>query len=352
MNFQIDKNSDWQLLPWHKINTRIILLQRKIFEASKECNVKKIIEIQNYLINSHEARLNAVHHITYAIDSYYNHENYLYNNLDKFNLFKYLFDNSKFMKAKLQLVIERIKEYLIYLCLQAEWQARSVNYPNKLDKQNNLKVIKNNFQYYNARIHKNNWLQTITNLNNLPYINTCINYWIRNHYTFYSIDSDFKYLYNLLIQIYQLKFNWYDIKLKKVSYNNKISSYKLINYSKTIQLNNLINTTCLYQIKAQIYNKDLLNRYRMNKNLSYKTITEMIIKEVNKYYCYNIISSSLTSIFYVLNQINYLISYLTLGRYRQPINNILYYNQPSLYYTLYRKKISRYLFINLFKIVR
>ena len=352
MNFQINKNSDWKLLPWHKINTRVILLQRKIFEASKQCNVKKITEIQNYLINSHEARLNAVHHITYAINSYYNNENYLYNNLDKFNLFKYLFDNSKFIKAKLKLVIERIKEYLIYLCLQAEWQARSADQLNTLNKQNDSKSVKNNFQDDNARIYKNDWLQIIKHLNHLPYINTCINYWVKNHYTFYSTDSYFKYLYHLLIQIYQLKFNWYSIKLKKVSYYNNISLYKFINFDNIIQVNKKVNKTCLYQIKKQIYKKDLFNRYRAHKNLSYKRIIKIIIREVNKYYCYNPILSNLISIFYVLNQINYLISYIMLGRYGKNVNNIIYYSHPSLYYILYRKKISIHLYLNLFKIVR
>nr|QCI06686.1 hypothetical protein [Gayliella sp.] len=352
MNYQIDKNSDWQLLPWHKINTRVILLQRKIFEASKQCDLKKISEIQNYLINSHEAKLNAVHHITYAINHYYGHENYLYNNLDKFNLFKYLFDNSKLIKAKLQLVIERIKEYLIYLCLQAEWQARSVNQLNQINKQSNLKAIKNAFQYHNIIIDNNNWSQAINNLNNLPYINTYINYWITNHYIFYSTDSNFKYLYHLLIQIYQLRFNWYNIKLEKVSCHSNINSYKLINCSDAIQISKIVNKTYLYQIKTHIYKKDVLNRYRINKNLSWKNVIRMLIKEINKYYCHSSVCSNLISIFYVLNQINYLISYATSGKYRQPINNILYYNQQALYSILYRKKMSIYLYFYLFKIIR
>ena len=276
MNFQINKNSDWQQLPWHKINTRVILLQRKIFEAARQYNVKKITEIQNHLINSHEARLNAVHHITYAISSYYNSENYLYNNLDKFNLFKYLFDSSKLIKAKLKLVIERIKEYLIYLCLQAEWKARSAYQMNELNKTNYSKAIKNSFQDNNTKVYKNNWLQKINHLNNLPYINTCINYWVKNHYAFYSTDSYFNYLYYLLIQIYQLKFNWYILKLKKVSYYHNIDSYKCINCYNTTQINKHSSKTCLYQIRNQIYKKDLFNRYRTSKNLSYKKIIEMM----------------------------------------------------------------------------
>jgi len=217
------------------------------------------------LINSQEAKLNAVHHITYAINSYYNHENYLYNNLDKFNLFKYLFDNSKLIKAKLQLVIERIKEYLIYLCLQAEWQARLANQLNQINKQNE-------YQYYDTRRSDNRWLQKINRLNHLPYINTCIDYWIKNYYILYSTHSHFKYLYNLLIQVDQLKFKWYSMKLAKFSCNNNMNSYKLVSCSNFIKRNKSTSKICLYQIKDQIYKKDLLNRYKINKNLSCKNM--------------------------------------------------------------------------------
>ena len=276
----------------------------------------------------------------------------MYSSLDKFNLFKYLFDDYKLIKAKLKLVIERIKEYLIYLCLQAEWQARSAYQINKLNKISYSKAIKNKFQYDNSILYKNDWLQKINHLNNLPYINTCINYWVNNHYTFCSTNSYFKYLYDLLIQIYQLKFNWYIFKLNKVSYYHNIDSCKCINYYNIIQMNKKCSRTCLYQIRNQIYKKDLFNRYRTNKNVSYKRIIEMIIQEVNKYYCHNTMSSNLISIFYVLNQINYLISYIILGRYRQAINKITCYSQLSLYCILYRKRISVYLYLNLFKVIR
>lgn len=356
MGYQIDKSSDWQLLPWHKVNTRVVLLQRKIFEASKQYNLTKMYEMQNYLINSYEVRLHAVNQITYAINSYYKYENYSYNDFDKFNLFKYLFDNPKFIKSKLRLVIERIKEYLIYLCLKAEWQARFFDNLNYLNQPKVLDTKKQESKDYDIIISNYYWLYTIHSLKKLPYINTCIDYWIRNYYIIYDPSSNFKYLYYLLIYIHQLRFSWYSIKTKKIYYDNNINSLTLMNCNSIMQNCEISKMSeeiiLINQIKTKIYNKDLLNRSRVNKNLSWNLIIYIMIREINKFFCRKLMQLNKRLIFYLLNQINYIMSYLKIGTNKQRIYNTLHSSQQSLYSILYRKQISIHLNLNLFKITR
>lgn len=59
MNNLVWKNIDWTL-----VHNRVYRYQRRIYKASNENNLKKIKAIQKRLINSLDAKLIAIKHVT------------------------------------------------------------------------------------------------------------------------------------------------------------------------------------------------------------------------------------------------------------------------------------------------
>jgi RNA-directed DNA polymerase len=54
----------WSAIPWPKIRDRVLKLQRVIFKASKDGNVRKVRRFQHLLLNASDAKLLAVRRVT------------------------------------------------------------------------------------------------------------------------------------------------------------------------------------------------------------------------------------------------------------------------------------------------
>jgi RNA-directed DNA polymerase len=55
---------DWQTLPWKEIERNVFRLQKRIYQAAKENNVKRVHNLQRLLLHAYSARLLAVRRVT------------------------------------------------------------------------------------------------------------------------------------------------------------------------------------------------------------------------------------------------------------------------------------------------
>lgn len=116
----------WKSLPWKKINQRIFTLQERIYIFAQQCNKNNVCKIQNYILNSSDAKILAIQEICKNVSKYYMYyhkEKYSIKDVDKLHLYNYLFTNQTYLQKE-PLIITHVKQYLIYLCLKPEWEAR------------------------------------------------------------------------------------------------------------------------------------------------------------------------------------------------------------------------------------
>nr|YP_009510418.1 hypothetical protein [Gracilaria caudata]AXI96091.1 hypothetical protein [Gracilaria caudata] len=128
-SYILDEKTKWKYLPWDQINQRVAVLKYKIYKAAKMCDKNLIYKAQNNLVNSNEAKIMAIQHICQSIkDSYMNwdNENYSISDIHKTHIFSLLFDYQRSYKIyrSFQSMIEKIEQYIIYLCLQPEWSIK------------------------------------------------------------------------------------------------------------------------------------------------------------------------------------------------------------------------------------
>nr|YP_010198591.1 hypothetical protein LK037_pgp098 [Gracilaria pacifica]UAD87007.1 hypothetical protein [Gracilaria pacifica] len=128
-SYILDKKTKWKCLPWNQIEQRVSILKYKIYKASKICDKNLIYKAQNNLINSNEAKIMAIQYISTSIkDSYinWNKENYNILDIHKTYIFRLLFDHQRLHKIYIafQALIQKIEQYIIYLCLESEWNTK------------------------------------------------------------------------------------------------------------------------------------------------------------------------------------------------------------------------------------
>lgn len=142
--------NEWKCLPWEKISNRVSTLQKSIYQATKECNIVKLSQLKYYMMNSNDTKLLAVQTVLGSIHKYYlnlNREKYHFNDQDKFIIYKALHSRSV-LDRHVSNIVEQIKQYILYMCVQPEWSARFKNistkyYTKTLNKEKNLDLIYN-----------------------------------------------------------------------------------------------------------------------------------------------------------------------------------------------------------------
>nr|UAD84149.1 hypothetical protein [Gracilaria changii] len=161
ISYILDEQTKWKYLPWNQINHRVAILKYKIYTASKMCDKDLIYKAQNNLLNSNEAKIIAIQNICKSIkNSYINwhKENYCILDIHKTKIFSFLFDYCKSYSIcqSFRSIITKIEQYIIYLCLESEWNIRfKSNFdtsiyntlPSKLAEKNPI------FSYYNYNIY-------------------------------------------------------------------------------------------------------------------------------------------------------------------------------------------------------
>nr|UAD87793.1 hypothetical protein [Gracilaria textorii] len=131
-SYILDKKTKWKCLPWDQIEQRVFVLKYKIYQASKICDKNLIYKAQNNLINSNEAKMMATQFICTSVKNTYinwNKENYNILDIHKTHIFRLLFGSQKLNKIyiSLQAIIQKIEQYIIYLCLESEWNAKFIS---------------------------------------------------------------------------------------------------------------------------------------------------------------------------------------------------------------------------------
>ncbi|MGH0934173.1 reverse transcriptase N-terminal domain-containing protein [Bacillus mycoides] len=244
--------TSWKSLPWNSINQRIFALQEKIYIFSKQCKQKEVQKIQNSILSSSDAKILAIQIISRNFSKYYindSKEKYYIKDIDKFYIYSCLFTN-KIYSQKEQILIQYIKQYLIYLCLKPEWEARleplykfnisNTNESYLLYKLSNFffkkcklksskkliyslnKKLINKYININKFVNKTQCLSTIS-----YYIHT----WLNEQYIIESLNIEFNNNYNqnkpiiscLERLIYNILYNgteWYIKSVAIYSYNS------------------------------------------------------------------------------------------------------------------------------------
>uniref|UniRef100_A0AAU7YP88 Reverse transcriptase N-terminal domain-containing protein n=1 Tax=Gracilaria hainanensis TaxID=2871843 RepID=A0AAU7YP88_9FLOR len=132
-SYILDKRTKWEHLPWYQIEQRVSILKYKIYKASKICDKNLIYKAQNNLVNSNEAKIMAIQYIFKSIKNSYinwNKENYNILDIHKAHIFRLLFSYQKLNKISsfFQTIIQKIEQYIIYLCLESEWNAKFTSF--------------------------------------------------------------------------------------------------------------------------------------------------------------------------------------------------------------------------------
>nr|QOS04635.1 putative group II intron reverse transcriptase/maturase protein [Sarcopeltis skottsbergii] len=348
----IDSSMDWKSLPWTQIQEKIFIIQQEIYNYSKECNQKKIHRLQNYILNSSDSKIFAIQAVIDDITKYYiiySQENYNLNDQNKFLIYKSLFKNNYLCK-ELFLIKEQIKQYLVYLCLKPEWEARfepenkcNLNKSKQYyflyrlsrfilkDKIEKLKYLKN---YYFISKITTKCIDIKYLISKIQPITSILNYlqiWLSNRYVVETLnntiylDSKINNLHQLLYHIMYCGFGWHNTIF--LDHNNFCM---------------VLDSNC----NIRIYSTSFLNQ------LHCKNIISLINYVLGiKYYPLDICNKKLSETQYLFS--NYLINHYKEKRYiiyispciykyfKKQVRQILYHQNY-----LYKWKPNRHLYIN------
>nr|YP_009391222.1 hypothetical protein [Dipterocladia arabiensis]ARW59366.1 hypothetical protein [Dipterocladia arabiensis] len=357
--YNLSINTNWKLLPWKDIYTRIIIIQKKIYQASKSYNWQYLCKLQKYLINSNEAKIFSIKYIINQLYIYNKHKKkikYKIKDKEKFIIFKVLFDvcQSSFF------VIEKVKQYLIHLCIKPEWEAKflfshyetiSINIINNFsifDKYTNL--FTNYLQDKNIVINYiKKKIKALKCLENLLYHNIYIDPQIHNKNIIEKIITNHFYYYNeynlYLSQCFLININWYKLYLHKLNLLQNSNKF-LINTSLTLKI--IIEHFNKILTKNNIYYKCLIQNIKFYLHNHSKSIYNLInFKYLYKYTI--IILIFLYFIRQIYPIINLIIYYIIKKQYKKICKALYSINVYNLNYNVYfySKKIE-YFYINYF----
>nr|YP_009346878.1 putative group II intron reverse transcriptase/maturase protein [Gracilaria firma]APR74413.1 putative group II intron reverse transcriptase/maturase protein [Gracilaria firma] len=358
-SYILDEQTKWKYLPWNQINHRVAILKYKIYKASKMCDKNLIYETQNNLLNSNEAKIIAIQNVCRSINNSYinwHKENYRILDIHKTKIFSFLFEHCKpdSICESFQSIITKIEQYIIYLCLESEWNVRfksnfdtSIynNLSSKLAEKNPIFFYCNysinntylsNFKYYIPSQYINiKYIQK--KMQTFSYFFCNIMKWLRvqnfNEQCIVSNYSSFlqpgelvlyKYrIYILICNIYLHGIEWFNFKLisieKKINHVRKeeiLGNYMSFKYG-------LYNSTNLYYINF------IENLYTISKSLNSHISVYININKNKKYInnkshnCYWMIKETCKLLFYDI--------YWKLELNQNVYNQLIHYCRNLLY---------------------
>nr|YP_009392246.1 hypothetical protein [Osmundaria fimbriata]ARW60808.1 hypothetical protein [Osmundaria fimbriata] len=382
----LDRNICWTKLPWTRMNLRILMIQRQIYIATKKCDFSYLQKLQEYLINSNDAKLISINRILDEI-YIYNINSVIYKYFlksdQKFNIFKYLLNPSFYQNTTLALMTQKIKQYLVYLSIQPTWQAKLNKHIYRYYYYNfskTQKVISNVISHY--AINNNHYFikLVITKFKQSKYINQSINYWLNqsDYYNSNIVQNIFQlrygdvynynkclkhnllnlgknYLYLLISEIMMLDVQWFFFSLIQQISNNIKSVYlnfKIISiYSKYFKYYLLKEKNCniglLYLTRLLFYRKNYLKYLKFNVYLHIYQIIYRLRILYNIYFMKGHFFFSRSIIRNSHKIINAMIYFWLKKKNLIEVNgifnrNILVYINHFVYYHIYRCNIHNY----------
>ena len=284
----------WSSLPWQKIYHKIAIIQYKIYKLSVYYSFNKVHKLQKYLLNSNEAKLIAIKQVIDKIYLYYKSKSsnkILISNQQKFDLLKNLYNSKIKYDLNLYYLAKQVKQYIIFLSIKPELQAKFFyNF-------NNFKKLLNYIKYINKYNCINNSFYFINNFSFDSF------YWYKKYQKkLLDFNKKINYISNLKYLISFKHFNIissslycktllnYMLKHYKKSYSNKIFyiNYLLIIFINSIKINyKKFNAILFYRFKKKYYNK-LYKKYLYsmfnNKNIN-KIFYILHIQYIYNTYC-------------------------------------------------------------------
>ena len=116
--------SYWKQLPWKNIDRYILILQKRIYQASLECNLRVLKYNQYRLINSFELKLKAIKSLYELINIYYlqhNNDQYIKKDIFDDEITSILYYNGS---SKSNWALDKIEQYIAFMSIQPEWKAK------------------------------------------------------------------------------------------------------------------------------------------------------------------------------------------------------------------------------------
>nr|YP_009293654.1 hypothetical protein Rhodyp_058 [Rhodymenia pseudopalmata]AOM64336.1 hypothetical protein Rhodyp_058 [Rhodymenia pseudopalmata] len=265
--------------------------KKKIYEASKSCQTQKLCKLQNALLNSNEIKVMAIEIVCESVFKYYyvyNAKKYIFSRKLKFFLLSHLFDEYINKDVAIKSLLEKIKQYIVYLCIQPEWESRyepmfDSNFNNsqlsifqektigflRLINQNRPKnIFVLNFLNHNHQIiHKYiDDRYILDKLQPLSYIKYCLRLWLNNG----SIDQ-FMYLNNgsskfnhatIYETIYRSMFTgleWFNVKSYEIESKQKTYDFNLDYYFMHDSYSNTHICSCCHFLSSINFFVDFLS---------------------------------------------------------------------------------------------
>lgn len=341
-NLSIDHN--WDYLPWKLIYSRIISIQNKIYKLTREYKMSMVYKLQKYLLNCNEAKIISIQNIInkfYLRFKYKKSLKYRISSKYKFLIFKYLY-NDKYTNL-VGTLIEQIKQYLIYLSIKPEWEAKFVQLTSSRQAFylksiiNFNKFYTNNYMYFYTSYSNNYYyfgnkikskISILKSLKDTVYLRLYYMYFI-SKYTIYQkilrlyIDNKYNIIYELnlfLFKIFNIEIDWYTkylnsffsqtyINLLVFNYSyNTIFNQNLLKKSLINNTNNkkLLNSICNFILikNNMVYLKQDFNIYNINTyiHITFINYIQSLFKLLNLY-IYFLLKKKYKNIFLKYNQI-------------------------------------------------
>ena len=339
-----NKHYIWSKTFLHKVYLNILSFQKRIYKASKICNTSKIHDLQKQLQSNHNIKVLAINHTLINLEKYYcvyKKIKYVFTREQKSLFLKNLLNKNIFCLKQstnyniIQLIEEKIKQYITYLILKPEWLPRLESMFNF-----DCDIIQKIILFFKHTVNYKIQLVCITSvstsacwkyvdqsylinkLNTLPDIRIKIKNWLSmqhfiehksTYQTFYVKHIKWNdHLYELLQRVFYTGIEWYIYSKTHLDgyftnnlilYNTKGHSY-YFSYSQREHIYAL-NSCFLRSIRYNLYQKV----WRQNKGkLSYFKFADMYIITKNKHYEYRtILMPSLESIKNLLYSTRYLL---------------------------------------------
>lgn len=286
--YNLNKNTFWSSLPWQKIYTKILAVQRKIYVAAKCYNLDKVYKLQKYLLNSNESKIFSIKYIIeniYIFSFLKYKKKFFISNKEKLEIFQNIYNSKKIFSHNFNFLINQVKQHLIYLSIETEYLAKFVcNYDcYKKVLKNNLSNFFNYFYYKsNNVIKKIKVSEYLEKIDNRKYF--CINC-----------------IYTFIKSIYFSKLYWYlhyQNVLKLGNKRNRIDIFQILINLKNYNHFKLIQNSLLYNKLNKFINiKDNFVFATKNKKLFYLAVNKIIFYKLKKRYNNNLYKYS----YFVLN---------------------------------------------------
>lgn len=334
----------WNKTFLHKVYLNILSFQKRIYKASKICDTSQIHNLQKQLLYNHNIKVLAINHTLINLEKYYcvyKKTKYVFTKEQKSLFLRNLLNNNIFLLRRyasyntIQLIEEKIKQYITYLILEPEWLPRLESMFNV-----DCDIVRKIILFFQHTIKYTIQSVCITSgstsacwkyadqsylidkLNTLPDIRIKIKNWLSTQH-FVEYKSTYQSLYvkhiewhdhlcKLLYRIFYNGIEWYIYSKNHldccfinnlVLYNTKGYNY-YFNHSQRGYIYAL-NSCFLRSIRYNLYQKVWMRNKSKSSYLKFADI--YIIIEKRYYECRTILMPSLESIKSLLYSTRYLL---------------------------------------------